>query len=74
MTVSTSLLHFLGVYKLLANYIVRYLHRHSKADRQVTRTDLINEGGEAVVEAFDLFFLIGADDLDVGVDLQIEGG
>ncbi|TNN53917.1 hypothetical protein EYF80_035894 [Liparis tanakae] len=35
---------------------------------------LVDEGGEAVVEGLDLLLLLGADHLDVGVDLQVQGG
>ena len=35
---------------------------------------LVNEGGEAVVEGLDLLLLMGADGLDVGVDVQAHGG
>lgn len=33
---------------------------------------LVDERSEAVVEGLDLFFLLGADGLDVGVNLQVE--
>lgn len=33
------------------------------------KTNLVNEGSEAVVEVLDLLFLLGADSLDVGVDV-----
>ena len=36
-------------------------------------THLVNEGGEAIVEGLDLLFLLGADHLDAGVDLQVQG-
>ncbi len=32
------------------------------------KTNLVNEGSEAVVEGLDLLFLLGADNLDVGVN------
>ena len=37
-------------------------------------TDLVDEGGEAVVEGHDLVLLLSADGLDGGVDRQVEGG
>lgn len=37
-------------------------------------THLVDEGGEAVVQCLDLLLLLGADDLDAGVDLQVQGG
>lgn len=40
----------------------------------LTGTDLIDEGSKAVVEGLDLLLLVGADHLDVGVDLQVQGG
>ena len=40
----------------------------------VTGTNLVNEGGEAVVEGLDLLLLLGADTVDVGVDLQVQRG
>lgn len=36
------------------------------------RSHLVNEGGEFVVERFDLFLLLFSDPLDVGVNLQVE--
>lgn len=33
------------------------------------KTNLVNEGSKAVVEGLDLLFLLGADNLDVGVDV-----
>lgn len=38
----------------------------------VTETNLIDEGGEAVVQGLDLLLLLGADGLDAGVDLQVQ--
>ncbi len=32
------------------------------------KTNLVNEGSEAVVEGLDLLFLLVADNLDVGID------
>lgn len=37
-------------------------------------TDLVNEGGKAVVEGLDLFLFLCADSLDVGVDFQVQRG
>lgn len=33
---------------------------------------LVNEGGEFIVEGFDLFLLLLSDPLDVGINLQVE--
>lgn len=38
----------------------------------VTDTNLVDEGGEAVVQGLDLLLLLGADGLDAGVDLQVQ--
>ena len=46
-------------------------HTHTHTQPQ---TDLVDEGGEAVVEALDLLLLVGADRLDVGVNGQVERG
>lgn len=40
----------------------------------LTISYLVNEGGKAVVEALDLVFLFGADDLDCGVNLKVQRG
>lgn len=37
-------------------------------------TNLVNEGGKAVVEGLDLFLFLCADSLDVGVDFQVQRG
>lgn len=39
----------------------------------IISSHLVNEGGKAVVEALDLLFLLGAHNLDVGVNLKVEG-
>jgi len=40
----------------------------------VTSPHLVDEGSEAVVEGLDLLLLVGADHLDVGVNLKVQGG
>lgn len=37
-------------------------------------TDLVNEGSKAVVQGLDLLLLLGADHLDGGINLQVQGG
>lgn len=46
--------------------------QQGEADREMSH--LVDEGGKAVVESFDLFFLLDPHSLQVGVQLKIHRG
>lgn len=48
------------------------ISKHHLETLKSTSTHLVNEGSETVVEGLDLLFLLGADNLNVRVDLKVQ--